>query len=89
VASDARRSGLANELDSRDRIANLFTGRTSVARAQWAAYEEPRRFLFFRNVSRPIDRLWAALAGVLSAVLSLAAFCRGGDAARRTMEAAE
>jgi hypothetical protein len=66
---------LGNELEHLDSVVNLVAGRTVVSRAQLEAIGTPRRFLWFRGVPSPRQRLGAA-AGLAASAWSLASFHR-------------
>ncbi len=49
----------------------LTVGATPVEALQWSALRTPRRFLFFREVSIPFERLWVAILGIIATVFGL------------------
>jgi hypothetical protein len=67
VAANVNVSGTPDrDLDFHQSAFALIVGATPVAAVQQAAFATPRRFLFFRRLSIPSERLWAAILGIIA-----------------------
>jgi hypothetical protein len=69
VARLEREDPGVGEQQHRASLAALITGRTVVARVQVDRLRTPRRFVVARRAATPVDRLPAALLGILASVV--------------------
>ena len=72
VAAEVNATGVPDrDLDFHQSVFALTVGATPVAALQRSALRTPRRFLFFRAVSIPVERLWMAILGIIATVFGL------------------